>query len=125
MVNNIVTNGAKLHKVVTNYNNRNGTGLTNKDIHNHRKKIHKVLDLEDDAELEKYLDELSKVTGNTVLTQKSEKDILECVFIMTDVQKKWLEKYPEVLHLDGTHKTNKSKYVLYTFLVQVNIFFNI
>ena len=54
MVYNIERNGAKLNKLVNNYNNEHGTGLTNKDVHNHRKKINKVLDLEDDAQLEKY-----------------------------------------------------------------------
>jgi hypothetical protein len=119
MVHNIQKNGAKLNMVVTNYNKQHGTALTNKDIQNHKQKLNQVLDLQEDVELEKYLDELSKVNGNTIITKKSEKDILESVFIMTNEQKEWVKKYPEVLHLDGTHKTNKSKYVLYTFLVQV------
>jgi len=38
-----------------------------------------------------------------------------------DFQKEWLKLYPEILHLDGTHDTNSEKYVLHTFLSQVNV----
>ena len=70
MVHNIQKNGANLNKVVTNYNKQHGTTLTNKDVHNHKQKLNQVLDLHEDVELEKYLDELSKVTGNTIFTKK-------------------------------------------------------
>ena len=70
MVHNIQKNGANLNKVVTNYNKQHGTTLTNKDIHNHKQMLNQVLDLHEDVELEKYLDELSKVTGNTIFTKK-------------------------------------------------------
>ena len=71
--------------------------------------------------LEEILDTLSKNKNNTISTKRSDDGILENAFIMTEEQKKWLKQYPEIIHLDGTFGTNNSKYVLFTFLVQVII----
>jgi hypothetical protein len=72
-----------------------------------------------DEKLEKLLDELKQNPQNTIETKTSADGILESCFIILDFQKDWLTLYPEILHLDGTYKTQDERYILFTFLVQV------
>jgi hypothetical protein len=118
----MVNLGASVNKVVRQFNNDNDKALKVRDVWNQKRKLEKENKSNEIDRLEEILDSLSKNKNNTITTKRSDDGILENAFIMTEVQKKWLNLYPEIIHLDGTFGTNNSKYVLFTFLVQV-IFF--
>jgi len=37
---------------------------------------------------------------------------------MTHEKKQWYQQYPEIIHIDGTYRTNARKYALFSFVVQ-------
>ena len=117
----MVNLGASVNKVVRQFNNEKDKALKVKDVWNQKRKLEKEYKEKELDRLEEILDTLSKNKNNTISTKRSDDGILENAFIMTEEQKKWLNQYPEVIHLDGTFGTNNSKYVLFTFLVQVII----
>jgi hypothetical protein len=116
-----IKTGAKVATLINNYNDEHGKNLQVKDYHNYSQKLNQAIKLAKDELLEQLLDELKQNPNNTVETLKSREGVMESAFIMLDFQKEWLKLYPEILHLDGTYDTNSEKYVLHTFLSQVNI----
>lgn len=50
--------------------------------------------------------------------ETNEQDVLQFLFIQTTEMQETLEKYPDILFVDGTYKVNIENYVLYTVMVQ-------
>ena len=106
----MVNLGASVNKVVRQFNNEKDKALKVKDVWNQKRKLEKEYKEKELDRLEEILDTLSKNKNNTISTKRSDDGILENAFIMTEEQKKWLNQYPEIIHLDGTFGTNNSKY---------------
>jgi hypothetical protein len=97
--------GAKASTLVNNYNDEKGTNFLTKDFNNFTQKLNKALHQTKDDLIEEFFDEVKKNPNNTVETLISKEGVMECAFIMLDVQTQWLQSYHEIVHLDGTYDT--------------------
>ncbi|CAF1606765.1 unnamed protein product [Rotaria magnacalcarata] len=109
------------------YNNRKllnkkfDINLTRKDINNFKQKIKfNLVGNRTDAELlQVWIDEiLNENPNNSIQIKLNEDGNLECLYIQTMQMKAWLEKYPNILHLDSTIKVNIENYQLYICMAQ-------
>lgn len=95
-----------------------GKKLSDKDIENIKDTIMK--DKNDKPEDEKIADFLNELKQNDAIIEykKNEDDELEAVFLITNKQLNWYNKYAQMVHIDATFKVNKENYILYVFLSQ-------
>lgn len=66
------------------------------------------------------LDKLRSEEGNIVQVDTDEEGEVNMIYIQLHEQRELFSKFPEVIQLDGTHRTNKVDMPLYTIIVKDN-----
>jgi hypothetical protein len=68
--------------------------------------------------LNEVIEEIRDHRANEVFQQVDEDGVLESVVIVLESGKIWYAQNPDILHIDGTYKTNVENYILFVFLIQ-------
>nr|XP_037276819.1 uncharacterized protein LOC119169923 [Rhipicephalus microplus] len=100
---------------------KTGKKLTTKDINNYKQRFSIPIRNEQahgEMVLEK-LETLLKNNSNWVIHyEMNQNNNLQFILLQTTHMREILEKYPEILFIDGTYKVNIEGYILYSILVQ-------
>ncbi|KZR98796.1 Uncharacterized protein APZ42_005624, partial [Daphnia magna] len=92
--------------------------VTSKDIENRRQQVQGLSTSEWGATSEKF--ELLCAGGSIIHVDTDNEGEINLIYIQLQEQVELFSKYPEVIQLDGTHRTNKLGMPLYTIMIKDN-----
>nr|XP_054925609.1 uncharacterized protein LOC129384325 isoform X1 [Dermacentor andersoni] len=100
---------------------KTGKKLTTKDVNNYKQRF-SIPIRNEQAHGEMVLEKIDTLLANNpnwvIHYEKNQSNNLQFVLLQTTHMREILEKYPEILFIDGTYKVNIEGYILYSILVE-------